>query len=121
MQTLLTFFMSPGKAFENLNSKPHWLTAFSIVVVGLVIITWLTSCWKNQSFLIQTDVILITLVIFSFIIFLAWSFISFFLYLAASLISVNSLIVYKRIFSVVSFCGIIFLIGEIINFLLIKF
>jgi hypothetical protein len=119
MKTLFTFLVSPHKVFESLNSKSRWFVPFSVVVVGMVILTWLTSCWKNQSVYFQMDAVLITLISFTLILFLSWSFISVFLYLAASLIEANSIIVYKRIFSVVSFCGIIFLVGEVINFLLI--
>ena len=119
MHTLFRFLVSPHKTLENINSKPRWLVPYVVVVFGLVVITWLTSCWKNQSFYIQMDAVIITSIAITLVLFLSWSFISVLLYLCAIMTETHSIIVYKRIFSVVSFCGVIFLIGEIINFLLI--
>ena len=119
MHILFRFLVSPHKTLEDINSKPRWFVPFSVVVFGLLVITWLTSCWKNQSFYFQMDAVLIIFIAITLVLFLSWSFISVLLYLGTFLIETLSIIVYKSIFSVVSFCGVIFLVGEIINFLLI--
>lgn len=119
MKSPLAFLAMPREVFERLKSKPQWSTPFSVVVIGLILKNWINSCWRTQSLTFNIYIFLMTTISITILILLSWSFISTFLYWAIRLIKTDIIVTYKRIFSIVSYCGVIFLLSEIVNSLLI--
>jgi hypothetical protein len=119
MQNLILLLAMPREVFESLKSRSQWSSSFIVVVIGLILKNWINSCWIAQSLTFNITMLVVTTISITIIIFISWSFISTFLYWAIYLIKTNNIVTYNRIFSIVSYCGVIFLLGEILNFLLI--
>jgi hypothetical protein len=120
MHSLYIFFLSPCLFYENDRTHPPWVVPWIIVVLGLVAINWLTSCIKQSSISFQINSILILLILISTMIFLLWSVISLFLYFMSIVFGAQNTIPFINFFSIISYCGLIFLVGEIVNFLLMQ-
>jgi hypothetical protein len=119
MRSPLMFILMPREVFEDLKSEPRWTYPFILVVIGLLAKNWLDRCWRMQSFTFNIIVMVMTTVSVAILLMLSWSFISAFLYGAIYIIRTDVVASYKAIFSIIAYCGVIFLLGEITNFLLI--
>jgi hypothetical protein len=119
MQNPLLFLLMPRIIFEDLKSKPRWIVPFILVVIGLITINWLGSCWRAQSLTFNIRILAMVSISMTILILLSWLFISTFLYWAIAVIKTDAVTSYKMIFSVITYCGVIFLLGEITNSLLI--
>lgn len=106
--------------FERIESEPMWKTPFFIVVAGTSLLTWLRSCWKGTSFVADFSVLGGAFVSMVIVLFVVWFVLALLLYLSSALFIPQKKITYKSMFSLVSFCGIIFLIGEMLNFILVR-
>jgi hypothetical protein len=120
MHSLINFFLTPSIFYENGKAHPPWVVPWIVVIFGLVTINWLTSCIKQASFSFQIFSVLIMVILISSLIFILWSFISIFLYFISSLFGAQNKIHFMNFFSITSYCGLIFLIGEVVNFILIQ-
>jgi hypothetical protein len=119
MQSLITFLVMPSAVFDNIKLKPKWIAPFVLVVIGLIMKNWFDSCWRTQSFNFNIMIFVMTTISITILILFSWSFISVFLYCVIFLIKTEAIVSYKKVFSVISYCGVIFLLGEIINSMLI--
>ena len=117
--TPLIFLVAPLKIFEDLKLKPKWGVPFLFTVLGLMVKTFLGNSWGNQPIVAQAHALYLYGIILSAGVVLGWSAISTFLYLTIYLIQEDQRPIYRAIFSVVSYCGVIFLLGEICNSILI--
>jgi hypothetical protein len=120
MMTPFTFLITPRKVYEKIKLRPHWVVPFVIAVVGLILKTFLSNTWGTQSFFFQVHSLYLYVIITTILVIILWSAISIFLYLSIFLINTDNNVTYKSLFSIVSYCGLIFLLGEISNYLLIS-
>jgi hypothetical protein len=120
MKSIIIFFLSPRKYYEDGRAHPPWIMPWILVVLGLVTINWLTSCIKQSSISFQINTVVIIIIFISTIIFLLWSVISIFLYFMSIVFGAQNNIQFIHFFSLTSYCGLIFLLGEVVNFLLLQ-
>lgn len=120
MKTVRTVLSAPGEVFRRMESRPTWRLAFFVVVVGNVSLTWLKSCLRGSSFVIDLSVIIGSSISISVILFVLWSMLSLYLYSFSILLNVQKRFTYRIVFSLVSHCGLIFLVGECANFILLR-
>ncbi len=106
--------------FERLESEPIWKAPFFTVVAGTSLLTWLKSCWRGTSFVADFTVLGGAFVSMSICLFVLWSVLALLLHFFSALFNPQKTNSYKSMFSLVSICGIIFLIGEMINFILVR-
>ena len=118
--TPFTFLIAPQKIFKNLKSKPQWVAPCIVVVLGLIVKAMLSNSWGNQSLIYQAQSLYLNGIMATLLVVFLWSAISIFLYLSIFLMSANNGVAYKIVFSIVSYCGVIILLGEISNYLLIR-
>ena len=120
MKTFLTILWAPREQFKRLASHPAWKFVFFTVVIGNVLLTWLKSCLRGSSFVIDLSVIAGSFISISLIFFFLWSVISLYLYFFSILLNAEKGLPYRVLFSLVSHCGLIFLVGECVNFILLR-
>lgn len=120
MKTVRTVLSAPSEVFRRMESHPTWRLIFLVVVAGNVLLTWLKSCLRGPSFVINLSVIAGSFISISVILLLLWSVLSLFLYLFSILLNAQRRFNYRIAFSLVSHCGIIFLVGECANFILLR-
>jgi len=116
-----SLMLLPSK--ENLEhiGAPHtWRTSYFIVVAGTSLLAWLKSCLKGSSPGTDLIVLAAALIVMSISLYVVWSLVALLSYLFSILVVPMKRISYMRIFSLVSYCGIIFLIGELVNFILLR-
>jgi hypothetical protein len=119
MFTPFIFLIAPQKIFINLKSKPQWVAPCIVVILGLIVKSMLSNSWGTKSLIYQAHSLYLYVIFAALLVFFLWSAISIFLYLSLFLMSANKGITYWSLFSIVSYCGMIFLLIEICNFLLI--
>ncbi|HTY10214.1 MAG TPA: YIP1 family protein [Bacteroidota bacterium] len=106
--------------FERISLQPTWKRSLIIVVSGIAFLTWLKSCWRGTS--VAADLIVFggafVTVFISLII--LWSVMAALLFFSTPLFNPVKKVSYGNMFSLVSLCGIIFLIGEMLNFILVR-
>ncbi len=120
MKTVRTVLSAPSEMFRRMESRPTWRLAFLLVVIGNVWLTWLKSCLRGSSFVIDLSVIVGSFISISVILLVLWSMLSLFLYFFSILLNAQKRLTYRMVFSIVSHCGIIFLVGECVNFILLR-
>jgi hypothetical protein len=122
MKNLINIIAAPSKVFAEIRQKPKWIVAFCSSVCAYFFLTWLGGCWQDLSDAFYWPNLLAPAVISPIIVG------GFFLG-ATAFICLVMLIVgggsthstrFAKIFSVVSHCGIILLLGEIVNFILVR-
>lgn len=115
------FLIFPKKVYDNIKSRDRWEIAPLIVVILVLLIKVLYgNLWSSQPLIDQLKLFYLFSILIIFIVTIIWFAISTVLYLSILLVKSNNLIPYKKTFSIVSYCGIIILLGEITNFLLNK-
>jgi hypothetical protein len=120
MKTDTTVLSAPSEVFRRMETRPTWRLAFLAVVIGNVLLTWLKSCLRGSSFVIDLSVIFGSFISISVILLALWSMLSLFLYFYSILLNAQKGFTYRIVFSLVSYCGIIFLVGECVNFILLR-
>jgi hypothetical protein len=119
MLTPFTFLWRPRKVYENLKSKPYWAAPFILTVFGLVLLSLFNNAWSVQLSIVQMRLLLFNIVFTTLIVLFLWSVVAVFLYLSIFIIDEQNSVSFRSLFSIVSYCGVITMIAEIINFLLI--
>jgi hypothetical protein len=94
---------------------------YFIVAGGTSVLTWLKSCLRGTSLVADVSVFGGAFISLSISLFVVWSMLALLLYLSSTLFNPGGGNSYRSMFSLVSFCGIIFLIGEVLNFILLRF
>jgi hypothetical protein len=120
MLTPFIFLVTPRKVYGILKLKPQWIAPFIAAVIGLVMKTWLNNSWGIQSFISQAHSVYLIVLCIAFLVVGLWSVIAASLYLSILLIEAYNGTSFKSLFSIVSYCGIIFMLDEITNFFLIR-
>jgi len=116
-----TILFPSKKDFARIRSAPKWKSPYFIVVAGLSLLTWLKSCLRGASLVADLSVFGGAFFSLSISLFVIWSMLAMLLYLSSTLFNPDEKNSYRSMFSLVSFCGIIFLIGEVLNFILMRF
>jgi hypothetical protein len=114
------FLVTPRKVYETMKLKPRWLVPFVVVVFGLVVKTFLSNSWGTQEYTFQVYLLSFYIFVSTFLVGVLWSAISTFLYLSMLLMNTHEHVTYKHVFALVSYCGMIILLGEISNYLLVS-
>lgn len=120
MRNAVTIFAAPIEAFEHLKGKPRWATPFFLVLGGIVLMAWLKSCLRADSVVFDLTILIGTAIGSAIMILLVWFLFAAFVYFAASLLKGGHSLSYKAAVSIVSYSSLIFLLGEIVNFLLVR-
>ena len=120
MMNPFSILFSSKENFERIRSDPTWAMPYFIVAGGTSILTWLKSCWRGTSFVGDFGVLASAFISMSISLFVVWSILALMLYLSSMLFRPQSKSTYRSMFSLVSFCGIIFLMGEVLNFILLR-
>ncbi len=120
MKLVRTVLWAPSEVFRRMESHPTWRLAFLVVVTGNVLLTWLKSCLRGSSLVIDLSVIVGSFISISVILLVLWLMLSLFLYLFSILLNAQKSFTYRIVFSLVSQCGLIFLVGECVNFILLR-
>lgn len=120
MKMVRTVLSAPREVFRRMESRPTWRLAFLLVVIGNVLLTWLNSCLRGSSFVINLSVIIGSFISISVILLVLWSMLSLIIYFFSILLNAQKRFTYRIVFSLVSHCGIIFLAGECVNFILLR-
>ncbi len=120
MNTVRSVLSAPSEVFKRMESRPTWKLTFLVVVIGNVLLTWLNSCLRGSSFVIDFSVIVGSFISISVILLALWSMLSLFLYFFSILLNAQKRFTYRIVFSLVSHCGLIFLVGECVNFILLR-
>jgi len=119
MRDILDILISPNRLFARLSIKPEWFLPFVAASFAQFMVSWMKSCgakfpsiepWSILWPAISAPIMTLSL----------WSALSLFLSLASYLLNSKLTAIYKKIFSVVAYCGVIYLLGETANFLLIR-
>ncbi len=116
-----TLLFPSKEDFARIGSAPRWKTPYFVVVAGTSLLTWLKSCLRGSSLVADVSVFGGAFISLSISLFVVWSMLALLLYLSSTLFNPMGKNSYRSMFSLVSFCGIIFLIGEVLNFILMRF
>lgn len=120
MVTPFLFLVTPGKVFEKIKLRPQWVVPCIVVVCGLVVKTVVENRWEIHPFILQIQTFYLDIIIVSIMVIILWAAISAFVFLSMVFMNLHPSVAYKSIFSIVSYCGLIILLGEICNYLLIN-
>jgi hypothetical protein len=106
--------------FGRITLKPTWKSSLFIVVSGIAFLAWLKSCWRGTS--VAADLIVFGGAFITTFIILAimWSAMAAILFFSVEMCHPTKKVSFGNMFSLVSLCGIIFLIGEMLNFILVR-
>ena len=118
MQDIFDILADPSALFERVKVMPRWIPPFSTVAMVLVGITWIKSCLHTQGLVLSLMPLVAAGIVLPIVITIVWLGLSGFLYAIIELLKPDGRPGFKQIFSVVAHCGIIFGLGELVNFLL---
>ena len=121
MRNPFSILFSLKENFERIKSGPTWSIPYFITSGGISLLTWLKSCWRGTSFVADFGVLAGAFISTSIFLFVLWSMLALLLYLSSTLFNPEGKNSYRSMFSLVSFCGVIFLIGEVVNSILLRF
>jgi hypothetical protein len=113
---------TPSKVFEIIVNKPRWLIPTLFCAGTLFFIVWLGGCWQDMSDGLRVSNLLGPALISPSIVAIVSLGSTAFIYLMHVLLGGTALgrKGFRTLFSVNVHCGVIFLLGEIINFLLVR-
>ena len=112
----------PRAVFEILAKKPHWLMPTVFCAAVLFVILWLGGCWQDLTQGLRIQSLLGPALISPFIVIIVSLASTLFIYLMHVLIGGTERVPreFRMFFSVNVHCGAIFLLGEVVNFLLVQ-
>lgn len=122
MRELFGVLASPGAVFESLVKKPNWLMPTIFCAGVLFVIVWLGGCWQELTQGLRVHSLLGPALISPVIVFIVSVASTVFIYLMHVALggAERSPHKFRILFSVNVHCGVIFLLGEVINFLLVR-
>ena len=122
MYNFFNILASPREVFEQIADRPRWLLPMVFSAFVLFLIVWLGSCWHNLSEALNWGRLLGPALISPLIVGIVALGSTTFVYLLNLLLrgETTSSAGFKTILSVNVHCGIIFLLGEVVNFLLVR-
>lgn len=122
MNALLSILASPGEAFERIMNRPRWLLPILFSVGIFFVVIWLGECWHRLSEALTWPNLLGPALISPLIVGIVSLGSTTFIYLMSAVLRGNTgrTVNFRTLFSVNVHCGIIFLLGEVVNFLLVR-
>jgi len=120
MKNTFAMIFPSGEDFERIGMARGWKTPYCIVVAGTSLLAWLKSCLRTWSVAADIGMLAASVVSMSISLLIVWSLLTLLLYLFLIFFNSPKRISYRKLFSLVSFCGMIFLIGEMANFILLR-
>ena len=113
---------APTETFERIKSRPRWALSTLLCVVVFFIILWLGGCWRNFSEGFALTYLLGPALISPLIVGIVSIGSTMFLYLMNMVVGGRSGDTprFKRLFSLNIHCAAIILLGEVVNFLLVR-
>ena len=122
MNNFLSVLASPREAFESILERPRWLLPTFLCVVTLFMVVWLGSCWYDFSSALSWGKLLGPALISPLIVGIVVLGSSLFLYLTNLIVpgQTTRSARFKTMVSLNVHCGIVFVLGEIVNFLLVR-
>ncbi|HTP80235.1 MAG TPA: YIP1 family protein [Bacteroidota bacterium] len=118
MTDVLDILSEPTPVFERLKVTPRWFLPFAAVVVLLVAITWLKSCLHTRGIVLSVLPLIVAGVVQPAAVMFIWLGLSTFLYSIVELLKPENSPKFRQVFAVVAHCGVVFGLGELVNFLL---
>jgi hypothetical protein len=122
MNALINIFAVPSETFENLRAKPIWRSALFINIIGLFVLVWLGGCWRSLSQGFEKINLVGPALISPLMIGMVSLGTTALIYLLNRILGNNEtrLINFKTLYSLNIHCGAVFLLGEVVNFLLVR-
>jgi hypothetical protein len=122
MIEFLNILATPGEVFDKIKAKPQWRIATILCVGTLFVLIWLGGCWHNLSDALTWSYLLGPALISPLIIGIVSIGSTLFLYLINMVMGgrTGDAQRFKTLFSLNVHCAPIILLGEMINFLLVR-
>lgn len=120
MKETFNILAAPSEALQRIHEKPTWLAPLAFCIGAFFVLTWLGGCWTNLSQALHWSNLLGPALISPLIVGIVCLGTAALLYLLNMILSgAAKSPSFRTMFSVSVHCGIIFLLGEVVNFLLI--
>jgi hypothetical protein len=122
MKEIFCVLASPREVFEDIANKPHWLIPALVCTVILFLIVWLSGCWQGLSDGLRVPNLLGPALISPSIVAIVSLGSTTFICLMHALLGgrTKGSARFRTILSVNMHCGLIFLLGETVNDLLVR-
>jgi hypothetical protein len=122
MNDLLGILAAPVETIENIEGRPRWLVATLFCTATFFLLLWLGGCWQNLSAGLTWSSLLGPALISPVIVGIVSLSTTAFVFLMNMVLGggAEHRTSFKKLFSVNVHCGIIFLLGEVVNFLLVR-
>lgn len=122
MRNVLNILADPTAVFREISSRPRWATATLSAISVFFLLSWLGGCWKGLSQGLHWSSLLGPALISPLIVCIVFVGTATFLYLAVLVARGRDgqPTDFRTLFSMTAHCGIVFLLGEVVNFLLVR-
>ena len=122
MSIFLNVLASPREIFAGIVERPRWRLPALFSVVILFVLLWLGGCWSDLSDALAWPKLLGPALISPLIVGIVSIGSTSFIYLMSAIVrrSEDRAASFRTLFSINVHCGIIFLLGEAVNFLLVR-
>ena len=122
MRNMLNILADPTAVFREISSRPRWATATLFATTAFFVLSWLGGCWKGLSQGLHWSSLLGPALISPLIVSIVFVGTATFLYLAVLVVGGRGgqATNFRTLFSMTAHCGIVFLLGEVVNFLLVR-
>lgn len=122
MNSTADVLTSPVDVFERVLAKPVWVSIFFVLSCGHAVLNWLGGCWHNLAQGLELTSLLGPALISPLIVGIVSLSTTALIYLLSRIVGGEEarFTRFKSLYSVNIHCGLIFLLGEIVNFLLIR-
>jgi hypothetical protein len=122
MNDFLSILAAPVDTLEKIAARPRWLIPVLFCTMTFFLLLWLGGCWQNLSAGLTWSSLLGPALISPVIVGIVSLGSTAFVFLMNMILggSADHRASFKTLFSVNVHCGIVFLLGEVINFLLVR-
>ena len=122
MNPTVSILATPVDVFEQLSAKPNWASTFFVLLCGYAILNWLDGCWHNLSQGLEWSSLLGPALISPLIVGIVSLVTTALIYLLSRIVGGEEarFTEFRSLYSVNIHCGLVFLLGEIVNSLLIR-
>ena len=122
MTAFINTLATPNEIFENIRLKPAWRSVLLLSVVSFFVLVWLGGCWSNLSQALEWTNLIGPAMISPLIVGIVSLGTTALIYLLNLILGDHEARTksFKTLYSVNIHCGLIFLLGEVVNFLLVR-
>ena len=122
MEALLGILAEPRSSFESISLRPVWRTVGALITAGFFLLIWLGGCWTNLSQGLKWTNLLGPALISPLIVGIVSLGTTTLIYLLNLILGDQEArsTKFKTLYSLNIHCGAIFLLGEVVNFLLLR-